>query len=87
MRVDQPARPGIRASAGHPSRIADQPSPHRGYDGAARGQSDQILADENRVFHQPPTLGEHTKHILNSLLDIGDDEISRLEKDKIIYCG
>jgi crotonobetainyl-CoA:carnitine CoA-transferase CaiB-like acyl-CoA transferase len=35
----------------------------------------------------PPTLGEHTKHILNSLLDIGDDEISRLEKDKIIYCG
>jgi crotonobetainyl-CoA:carnitine CoA-transferase CaiB-like acyl-CoA transferase len=35
----------------------------------------------------PPMLGEHTKHILNSILDIGDDEISRLEKDKIIYCG
>lgn len=35
----------------------------------------------------PPMLGEHTKHILNSILNIGDDEISRLEKDKIIYCG
>ncbi|TAA56489.1 CaiB/BaiF CoA-transferase family protein [Shinella sp. JR1-6] len=35
----------------------------------------------------PPMLGEHTKHILGSILNLGDDEISRLEKDKIVYCG
>jgi len=35
----------------------------------------------------PPMLGEHTKQVLHSILDIGDDEISRLEKDKVIYCG
>jgi formyl-CoA transferase len=35
----------------------------------------------------PPMLGEHTKHVLSSILDISGDEISRLEKDKIVYCG
>lgn len=35
----------------------------------------------------PPMLGEHTKHVLRSILDISDDEISRLEKERIVYCG
>jgi len=35
----------------------------------------------------PPLLGEHTKDILNSVLELSDQEIDALEKDKVVYCG
>lgn len=87
MRIDQPTRPGIRApQVVH--RELQINLPH------TTGKTVPLVANpikfsqtEIEYTISPPMLGEHTKHILNSILNIGDDEISRLEKDKIIYCG